>query len=146
MALVVVDKAQIDGLVAAIATLKTDESTVLADVAAALKAGIPTADPATAAVMTQAVTDLTAADTALKAADPGTVPTAPAPPGSFGVGCECITGESQTPVNSTDHVEREGNGGSPASSTTRATLRGGPSVLEPPYHCASRQSCGILSL
>jgi len=82
MALVVVDKAQIDGLVAAIATLKTDESTVLADVAAALKAGIPAADPATAAVMTQAVTDLTAADTALKAADPGTVPTAPAPPGT----------------------------------------------------------------
>ncbi len=82
MALVVVDKAQIDGLVAAIATLKTDEGTVLTDVAAALKAGLPTADPATAAVMTQAITDLTQADNVLKAADPGAPVTAPAPPGT----------------------------------------------------------------
>ncbi len=82
MALVVVDKAQIDALVATIATLKTDEGTVLADVAAALKAALPTADPATAAVMTTAISDLTKADTDLKAADPGTPSTAPAPPGT----------------------------------------------------------------
>ncbi len=82
MALVVVDSAQITAMRAALDTLKTDEATVLADVAAALKAGLPTADPATAAIMTQAIADLTTADTNLKAADPGTPATAPAPPGT----------------------------------------------------------------
>jgi len=82
MALVVVDSAQVDALVATIATLKTDEGTVLSDVAAALKAAVPTADPKTAAVLTQAVTDLTAADANLKAADPGAPATAPAPAGT----------------------------------------------------------------
>ncbi len=83
MALVVVDSTQITALVATIATLKTDEGTVLTDVAAALKAIVPqVADPATAATITQAITDLTTADTNLKAADPGTPATAPAPAGT----------------------------------------------------------------
>ncbi len=82
MALVVIDDSQVKGMRAALDIVVTDEKAVLADVAAALKSALPTADPATAAVMTTAIADLTKVDADIKAADPGAPSTAPAPPGT----------------------------------------------------------------
>ena len=63
--------ATIADLATAIATLKTDTSKALADIAAKL-AAIPTTDPATQAAIDQAVTDITNLDSQIKGADPGT--------------------------------------------------------------------------
>lgn len=82
MALVQVDSTLITQVVNEIATLKADSSTALADIAAKLQGAVTTADPATAAILNQALRDITTLDTNIKAADPGaTLPTNPPPPG-----------------------------------------------------------------
>ena len=70
MALVQVDSAQIQELVTAVATLKTDTSTSLADIAAKLGSISSTADPATATALQGVLSDIATLDGNIKAADP----------------------------------------------------------------------------
>ena len=78
MALVTVDSAQIDSVVATLATFKADVQTALADIAAKLsQTGSTTPDPATAAAISGVLNDIATLDANVKAADPGPVTTTP---------------------------------------------------------------------
>ena len=80
MALVTVDSTKIDAVNAALATLTTETSTALADIAAeitALKNNTP--DPTTATELDSILTSVNAMGTSIKAADPGPITTAPPP-------------------------------------------------------------------
>lgn len=81
LALVTVDSTQIDSVVSALASLKTDTAAALADIAAKLAAGqSTTADPATAAIIASAIADIGTLDGSIKAADPGPITPVIPPP------------------------------------------------------------------
>lgn len=80
MDLVTVDKTQIDAVQTALATLTTDTSTALADIAAKISAlQAQTADPATATELGNILTSVQALDAQVKGADPGPVVVNPSP-------------------------------------------------------------------